>query len=257
VSQILATASRTLKELIREKVTLFWTIAFPALWLCMYSVIFLNGVPAEVKGTVLGATAVSMAVYGLMVAGSVDLPGNISTDRANGVLAKLRSMPIRPQKDFAGRLLAFSAFGGLAVAVVAVIGLALGAEVPLTLAGAAGAVAFFGLAFVAATGIGLIIASVISKESSATMTGIVLTLVGGFVGGIFVSFRALPVFLQGFAQVYPLSASTSSIVYLIFGEHYAGYNPLTLELVGLNVALSLGLFLAGQWLYSRRCWGAQ
>ncbi len=257
MSQVSSTASRVFKELLREKVTIFWTIAFPALWLCMYSVIFLNGVPAEVKGTVLGATAVSMAVYGLMVAGSVDLPGNIAEDRARGVMAKLRSMPIKPSRDFAGRLVAFSAFGALAVAAVSVIGWVLGAEVPLTPAGALGALAFFGLAFVAATGIGLIIASLVRKESSATMTGIVLTLVGGFVGGIFVSFRALPVFMQGFAQVYPLSASTSSIVYLVFGEHYAGYNPLTLELVAVNVALSLGLFAAGQWLYSRRCWGAQ
>jgi ABC-2 type transport system permease protein len=256
VSQILATASRILKELIREKVTIFWTIGFPALWLCMYSVIFLSGVPAEIKGTIMGVAVVSMAVYGLMVAGSVDLPGNIATDRANGVLAKLRSMPIKPQGDFAGRLMAFTAFGAVAVAVVAAMGLALGAQVPITPIGAAGAVAFFGLAFMAASGIGLMIAAAIKKESSATMTGIVLTLVGGFVGGIFVTFRALPVFLQGFAQVYPLSASTSSIVYLLFGEQYAGYNPLTLELVAANIALSLGLFLAGQWLYSRRCWRA-
>lgn len=257
MSQIAATSVRVFRELVREKVTIFWTIAFPALWLCMYSVVFLNGVPAEVKGTVLGATVISMAVYGLMVAGSVDLPGNIAEDRARGVLAKLRSMPVRPRSDFAGRLIAFTAFGMIAVAAVAAIGWALGAEVPLTPAGALGAAAFFGLAFMAASGIGMIIASLVRKESSATMTGIVLTLVGGFVGGIFVSFRALPAFLQGFAQLYPLSASTSSIVYLLFGEHWAGYNPLAWELLAANVALSVGLFLAGQWLYSRRCWGAQ
>lgn len=257
MTQVGATASRVFRELVREKVTIFWTIAFPALWLCMYSVIFLNGVPAEVKGTVLGTTVVAMAVYGLMVAGSVDLPGNIAEDRARGVLAKLTSMPIKPARDFAGRLAAFTAFGALAVVAVAVIGWALGAEVPLTPSGALGAISFFGLAFVAATGIGLIIAALVRKESSATMTGIVLTLVGGFVGGIFVSFRALPAFLQGFAQLYPLSASTNSIVCFVFGEHYVGYNPLAPELVALNVALSAGLFLAGQWLYARRCWGAQ
>jgi ABC-2 type transport system permease protein len=257
MSQVMATALRIMKELMREKVTIFWTIAFPVLWLCMYSVIFLNGVPAEIKGTVMGATVISMAVYGLMVAGSVDLPGNIATDRASGVLAKLRSMPVKPRSDFAGRLIAFTAFGMIAVSVVAVIGHFLGAQVPLTVAGAAGAVAFFGLAFMAASGIGMVIASLVLKESSATMTGIVLTLVGGFVSGIFVSFRALPVFLQGFAQLYPLSASTSSIVYLLFGEHYAGYNPLTWELLAVNVALSLGLFAVGQYLYAKRVWRAR
>jgi ABC-2 type transport system permease protein len=245
------------KELIREKVVVFWTIAFPMLWLVMYNVIFLNGVPAEIKGSIMGVCTVSMAVYGLMVAGSVDLPANIATDRAAGILAKLRSMPVKPSRDFAGRLLAFSAFGIIAIGVVSVMGYLLGAQFAFSLSGVAGAMLFFALAFMAAAGIGLIIGSLVVKEQSASMTGIVLSLMGGFVGGIFVTFRALPVFLQGFAQVYPLSASTSSIVYLLFGEHFAGYNPLTLELVAINVALSVGLFAAGQMLYARRCWRAQ
>jgi ABC-2 type transport system permease protein len=257
MSQVGATASRLFKELIREKVVIFWTIMFPAIWLVMYYAIFLNGVPAEIKGSIMGVATVSMAVYGLMVAGTVDLPANIATDRTSGVLTKLRSMPVKPWRDFTGRLMAFTAFGIIAVAVVAVMGYIMGVRIAFTISGVAGALAFFGLAFMAASGIGLIIGALIAKEQSASMTGIIVSLVGGFVGGIFVSFRALPVFLQGFAQVYPLSGSTSSIVYLLFGERWAGYNPLTLELVALNVALSVGLFAVGQYLYAKRCWRAQ
>jgi ABC-2 type transport system permease protein len=257
MSQVGATAVRIFKELIREKIVIFWTIAFPALWLVMANAIFLNGVPVEVKGSILGVFTVSMGVYGLMVAGTVDLPANIATDRANGILAKLRSMPVKPSHDFAGRLLAFTAFGIVAVVVVGAMGYLMGVRFAFTASGMAEALVFFALAFMAAAGIGLIIGSLVKKEQSASMTGIIISIVGGFVGGIFVSFSQLPAFLQGFAQLYPLSASTSSIVYLLFGEHFAGYNPLTLELVALNVALSVGLFAVGQYLYARRCWRAQ
>jgi len=257
MSQVGATSVRMFKELIREKVVIFWTIAFPALWLVMSNFIFLNGVPAEVKGSILGVFTVSMAVYGLMVAGTVDLPANIASDGANGILAKLRSMPVKPWHDFAGRLMAFTAFGVIAIGVVAAMGYILGARIAFTASGLAGSLVFLALAFMAASGIGLIIGAFVVKEQSASMTGIIISLVGGFIGGIFVSFSQLPAFLQCFAQLYPLSASTSSIVYLLFGEHFAGYNPLTLELVALNVALSVGLFVMGQFLYARRCWRAQ
>lgn len=257
MSQVRATASRMFKELIREKVVIFWTVMFPALWLVLANFTFLNNIPAEVKGSILGVMTISMAVYGLMVAGTVDLPGVIASDRATGVLAKLRSMPVKPSRDFVGRLMAFSAFGVIAVVVVAAMGYIMGARMAFTATAAVGALAFFGLAFIAAAGIGLIIGALIKKEQGATMTGIVFTLVGGFVGGIFVSFSQLPAFLQAFAQFYPLSASTSSIICLLFGQQYAGYNPLTLELVGLNLALSVGLFAVGLVFYTRRCWRAQ
>lgn len=258
MSQIAATASRIFKELIREKVVIFWTVMFPALWLVLANFTFLNSVPMEHKAGVLGVSTISMAVYGLMIAGAVDLPANVATDRSSGVLAKLRSMPVKPYSDFLGRLAAFMAFGVIAVVAVLAMGYALGARVAaFSPTGIAGALAFLGLAFVAAAGMGLIIGAFVRKEQSASMTGIVISLVGGFVSGIFISYSQLPVFLQGFAQLYPLSASTSSIIYMLFGEHFAGYNPLQLELVAVNIALSVGLFAVGQFLYAKRCWRAQ
>ena len=65
MSQVSATAIRMFKELVREKVVIFWTIMFPAIWLVMYYAIFLNGVPPEVKPA-YGATVAFYKKHGFV-----------------------------------------------------------------------------------------------------------------------------------------------------------------------------------------------
>jgi len=67
-------------------------------------------------------------------------------------------------------------------------------------------------------------------------------------------YEFLPVPLQTFARIYPISSAQASIVHLLAGPDMVAYNPLTSGQVTLTVALSLVLLFAGSVLYSRLGW---
>jgi ABC-2 type transport system permease protein len=257
MSQVGATFNRVLKELLREKVIIFWTIVFPVIWLVMAKIIFLNGAPTEMKASLMGVFTVSMSIYALMIAGIVDLPGNIANDRVKGTLTKLKSMPISPWRDFTGRVSAFSAFSVIAIAVLAVVGTLLGAKFEVNLSGLMQSIGFILLGFAAAAGMGLIIGTLIKREQSATITGIGITIVGGFMSGLFTTYGNLPDYLQAFSRLFPPSSCNSSIVYSLFGAQWAGYNPLETGQLAMTIASSLALFAIGLLLYSKQCWRSE
>jgi len=107
---ISAAFNKTIKELLRERAALFWTIAWPIIWVLIGSFSFTGSAPPEVIPYIKGAITISMMVFALMIAGMANLPASIAGDRANGLLAKLISMPIKPYKDFIGRILAVVPF---------------------------------------------------------------------------------------------------------------------------------------------------
>ncbi|MCK4474837.1 ABC transporter permease [Candidatus Bathyarchaeota archaeon] len=100
MGQITATLGKTIKEFLRQKTILFWTIAWPILWVLIGSFSFTGDAPSEVVSHIRGAIAISMSVFALMTAGMANLPGNIAQDRERGLLSKLISMPINPWRDF-------------------------------------------------------------------------------------------------------------------------------------------------------------
>jgi len=67
-------------------------------------------------------------------------------------------------------------------------------------------------------------------------------------------YSSLPWLLQEFARIYPISSANSAIAYLLVGEDYAGYNPLSAAQTTLTIIISLLLFVAGLIAYSRFCW---
>ena len=81
MGQIIATLSKTIKEFLRQKTILFWTIAWPILWVLIGSFSFTGSVPEEVIPYVKGSITISMSVFALMTAGIANLPGNIAQDR--------------------------------------------------------------------------------------------------------------------------------------------------------------------------------
>jgi len=86
------------------------------------------------------------------------------------------------------------------------------------------------------------------------MSGVGIAVVTAAISGVMTPYSSLPWLLQQFARIYPISSSSSSITFLLVGEDYAGYNPLSVNQTTLTVALSLLLFLGGLVAYSRFCW---
>jgi ABC-2 type transport system permease protein len=254
LTQVYAAFNKTLKELIRDRMVLFWTIAWPIMWVLLGSFSFTGSAPPEVVPYVRASITVSMMVFALMTAGMANLPSSIAGDRENGLLAKLISMPISPSRDFLGRILALIGFSIIAALMVIAIGLAVGARFSGTVMEILQALGFFVLVIFASAGIGLIIGTLIKHLQGAIMTGVAIAVVTAAVSGLFAPYSVLPVPLQLFSRFYPISSASSSIVYLLLGEDILGYNPLTIVQVSSTIATSLLLIVIGTSLYSRLSW---
>ncbi len=220
MSQIIATFVRVIKELLRDKVLVFWSVFFPIIWLIMAKVVFLANAPESEAVPFRGTFTISMIVYAVMIAGMVDLPGNIAADRNKGMLSKLKSMPVSQFKDFVGRNLAFLVFSLIAIIAVLLIGVLLGSKFSTTEVGLLQCAGYILLSILASSGIGLILGTMIKGEQGALYTGIGVALITSFTSGIFTTYSQLIPVLQFFSRIYPISASNSSLIYILIGEKW-------------------------------------
>ena len=254
MGQIVATWNKTIKEFLRQKTVLFWTIGWPIIWVLIGSFSFVGDAPAEIVAYTRGAVSISMMVFGLMTAGMANIPGNIAQDRERGLLSKVMSMPVSPWRDYAGRILALLAFSVFSAMLVIAVGFACGARFFFTWVDFVAALVFILLIFVASAGIGMLIGTFVKHIHGAIMSGVGLTVVSAALSGVMTPHAYLPSVLQDFARIYPISSANSAITFLMVGEEYAGYNPLTLSQIFSTAFLALLLFVIGLIAYSRFCW---
>lgn len=254
MGQITATLSKTIKEFLRAKPVLFWTIAWPILWVLIGSFSFVGNAPTNVIPYLRGSITISMMVFALMTAGIANLPGNIAQDRERGLLFKLMSMPIKPWRDFVGRLLGLLTFSSLAAVLVSFVGYLCGARFSCTMIEAWQSIGFLLVVLLASAGIGMLIGTFIKNVNGAIMTGVGISVVTASISGVMAPYSSLPMVLQAFARFYPISSGNSSITYLLVGEDFAGHNPLSAGQIALTIATSFVLFVAGLILYSKYCW---
>ena len=102
--------------------------------------------------------------------------------------------------------------------------------------------------------IGLIVGTYAKLVLAAFFTGLGITLGTAFIAGIFISYDILPSYFREFAHIYPISSATSSSIYLLLGERAAGYNPLTVGRVISTLLISIGLLVAGVFVYTKQGW---
>ena len=62
MGQISATLVKTIREFLRQKTVLFWTIVWPILWVLIGSFSFTGNAPPEIVSLTRGAVAISMMV---------------------------------------------------------------------------------------------------------------------------------------------------------------------------------------------------
>ncbi|MBE3093641.1 MAG: ABC transporter permease, partial [Actinobacteria bacterium] len=105
------------------------------------------------------------------------------------------------------------------------------------------------------SGVGLVIGSLIKNIQGAIMTGVGIAVVTSAISGIFFPYSMMPAVLQKFSQIWPMSASNSSIITYLIGD--IGYNPLTALNFSLTIAISLLFFTVGVVLYTVYCWRSE
>ncbi len=251
--QIGAVVNKTLKEFIRNKMELTWTFLVPILFLIIIPFMY-GDLPAALLVQYKGALTITMASFLIAFVCQSSLAGSISSDRAKGLYLKMSSMPVNPWREGIGRILALWIFSIIGLAIILSIGLLYGAQFSINAVTLLAIVGIFLIILLMTSGTGLIIAALIQSESAATHTGVALTLLTYFLGGMAFPYANLPSFMQVFARIHPLSSGNAMIVCLLEGEEIAGYNPLTFQQLGVSIAIALATFLVGFLLYSKYCW---
>jgi ABC-2 type transport system permease protein len=194
--------ARTLFGLRRDPLSVFFSVAFPAVLLALFPAVFGDG---RVHGMTLAQYLLAgMITYTVALSGFVNLPESVAGARAAGVLKRLRGTPLPLRWYFAGRGIAALIVALIATALLAVVGTGfLGARLPaaripaLLLAIVVGSLCFGAL--------GLAIAALMPAARSvlAVTLGTLLPLC--FVSEIFVvGDQPLPGWLTGIATVFPL-----------------------------------------------------
>ena len=166
----------------------------------------------------------------------------------------MSSMPISPWKEGIGRVLGIWTLSFVGLIVLLTVGLLYGAQFSLTFIGIIGALGLILLISLMSSGTGLIIASLVKGESAATHTGVALSLLIFFLGGMTFPYSTLPAPLQGFARFHPVSSANTLLFYLFEGESIVGYNPCAIEQIIPMIAISVLTFMIGLLLYSKTCW---
>ena len=253
MNQISAAMVKSLKEFLRERMVVFWTYSVPLFFLAVLPVMY-SGIPAEVVPTLKGGLTLTMVTFLVMTAGQSSLAGSIAMDRERGLYLKMSSMPVSPRKEGVGRILAVWVFMLLGAVLLLAAGSLNGADFNGGSTEILKAAGFSLLTAIASAGVGLIVASLVKGESAATHTGVALTLLTYFLGGMALPYSNLPEVLKAFARLHPVSSATASMIYLLEGEMFVGYDPLSAAQTSSTVLLTVLVFALGLVMYSRLCW---
>lgn len=254
MSQLSATIIKTGKFFVRNRPLLLGIVLWPMVLTAIMAITELASIPASDKSIAMAYLTVSMVTFALMLACIMSFPSSIARDREIGLLVKLRSMPMSAGIDTLGRLLAYLAFAIVVAGLVALVGLGLGARFDGNILAYVESAAFLMMAIVAASGIGLIMGSVIKSVQGTAFLGLAVTLALSFTSGIFVPYSQLIAPLQTFSRMFPVSSAASSVIYLLLGESIMGYNPITVSQVASNVVISFILLTVGLLLYHATSW---
>lgn len=133
--QTKAFAVRNLRGMLRTKATLIWGFGFPAFWYFLTSQFFLPSAETlggpDVLAVVKGTTAVALGLFGVLTVTLVAFAGSLTRDVTEKRYRKLRSLPVAPSADFAGRFLAGLVVAAVSYLLVLFVGYLDGAEYAL------------------------------------------------------------------------------------------------------------------------------
>ena len=229
-----------LRAFLRNRQFQFFTLALPVLFLVIFASVF----GGSGKTTAVAGGAISTSAYyvpGIIALGVIaacfgNLAASVIAQRERGVLKRRRAAPVPAAAVIAGRVLTQLAVAVVMAAVLLGIGwAAYGAHVPSRTAPALVVTVMIGAASFCCLGFAL--TSFIHNEDAALPTAMAFTLPLYFISGVFVAVTALPHWLAGVGDVFPVRHLANALL--------AAYNPHT-----------TGLGFAGRDLLIVAAWGA-
>lgn len=193
-----------LKNLVRNRQALGFTVLFPIMMLLLFASIF----DGTVDGTGISVSQLYVAgIVGssLMSTGFVGLSIGIVTERDAGMLKRLASTPMPKAAYFAGKIGMVLATIVVEIAILVTLGVAFfGVSLPDTVGRWATLAWVIGLGAMASTLLGIAIGAVIRDSRSAPAVVNLPFVALQFVSGVFITVDQLPSWLLHVSQVFPL-----------------------------------------------------
>ncbi|SNS82259.1 ABC transporter permease [Rhodococcoides kyotonense] len=225
-----------IKRLLRNRRTVVFTLVMPPVFFVIfgtqsdYSTNY-----AFANGNVTAFIAISMAVYGAMLAATSG-GAMVSVERAQGWSRQLRLTPLRPVAYIVTKMLVAMTMGLASVIVVFVVAAVFGADMPLWVWLSTGAIAWLGSSVFAA--FGLFMGYLLPSENVMQVLGPILAVLA-FAGGLFVPLADTGWFpaLAKFTPLYGLA----TVARAPFTDPSAG----TLAIAALNLLVWAAVFVIG------------
>jgi len=225
-------AAANLKLLVREPITVFFTLAFPLMLVLIFGAIYGNE-PTSLFGG-YGSMDVSMPGYTALILGSVGLLTvaiNTSSYRESGVLRRFRATPLRPVTYIAADVTSTLVMMLAGMAPLLLAGRLIydvrfeGQPVSVFLAVLLGGLAMFS--------VGYLIASLAPSARAAQVIGMAIFYPMIFLSGAGMPLEILPATIQRISDFLPLTYVVKLLRGLWFGETWRQHLLETVVLVGI------------------------
>lgn len=238
LTQVLVLTQRSLRALVSDPRTIVFALLQPLIMLALFSQVFssISGTSSFPAGVsyidyLVPAILVNTAMQSALQAGV-----GLINDMDNGVLARLRSLPIRLGSVLVARSLADLTRGAVQLVLMVTIATLLFGFSPA--GGILGVLAAVGLALVVGTGLGWVFLGIATWLRNAELmqsVGFLAMFPLMFASSAFVPVAGLPTWLQAVAQVNPMTYAVDSARQLALGGA-VGTGALTA--IGLSLALA-------------------
>jgi ABC-2 type transport system permease protein len=216
IQEILALTRRWFIHIQRERLSLFFSVAQPALWLIFFGGMFQKAINRSVVDAPDYTTFMLPGIMVFTVVGDA-LNGAMPLlwDKENGFLAKLLTAPISRSSLIVSRFLFQTILGSVQGLVILGIGLALGVRIETGIPGVVVMLAVTGLVGMALTASFLALAYVVKNHGDFFAVTGFITLPLFFTSSAFAPVSAMPGWMQVVAHLNPLTYAIDSMRTLV------------------------------------------
>ena len=187
----------------RSPVSAFFTIAFPLMFLVLFTALFGNDEIGSLGVTTAQFYAPALAVFGAASATYTNLSITTAISRDEGILKKIRGTPLPPSVYIAGRVGSAVWIALIAVIIMMTIGsVVYGVEIRGSTFAAAALSFVVGAAAFAA--LGLMVAALVPNGDSAPAVAQATLLPIAFVSDVFIVTDDTPAWMEALGNIFPL-----------------------------------------------------
>jgi len=213
-----------IKEFLRQRESVVFTLAFPVILLFIFGSVFKNKIAPGV--TFSQYFVAGMVASGLVNTGFQQLAISIPMSRDLGTLKRLRGTPLSPISYFIGKAIVVTAAMLFQVTLLLGFGaLSFGLHLPTSAALWLRFIWLIVLGSACSTVLGIAFSSIpkSGRGASATVSPIVIIL--QFISGVFFVFSDLPKWMQDIAAIFPLKWLTQGMRSVFLPDSFAIKEP--------------------------------